>query len=339
MGNVYAMTKRYPFQQRLKFHARLIWGVVLWGMLWQTAISHAQSAPIPIDAFWTQLADTQRAVQQVERKPALDHLSELGRLADELTAITAVSTPNGQHLPLNTNIIITELRTIPPDFERIDALLTTLLAARDSWPSPLFDRSAKTPLEAILSDPQFQYNTEPTWLQKQIQNLRQRWVDFLSSLLPDDSVINIPLGNIISIFAAIGLVLILFYVTKDLFLEFAGNATLNPEDEIGGEPLTADTALKRAQTFSEGGDYRTAVRYLYLSALLLLEERGLLRYNRSLTNREYLRSVAHLPELSAILHEVIDVFDRVWYGFQPLAEQEYRMYANRVDMLKQQKGS
>ena len=76
-------------------------------------------------------------------------------------------------------------------------------------------------------------------------------------------------------------------------------------------PLTADAALQRAQTFSAGGDYRTAVRYLYLSTLLLLEERGLFRYDRSLTNREYLRRVAHDPTLSAILQDVVEVFDRV----------------------------
>jgi hypothetical protein len=41
---------------------------------------------------------------------------------------------------------------------------------------------------------------------------------------------------------------------------------------------------------SSEGDYRTAVRYLYLSLLLLLEEHGLLRYDRPLTDREYLQA-------------------------------------------------
>ena len=96
-------------------------------------------------------------------------------------------------------------------------------------------------------------------------------------------------------------------------------------------------ALKRAQNLSGAGDYRTAVRYLYLSSLLLLDERGLLRYNRSQTNREYLRSVAHLPKFAAILREVIDVFDRVWYGYQTLDEATYTQYAARVAELRQQK--
>jgi hypothetical protein len=77
-----------------------------------------------------------------------------------------------------------------------------------------------------------------------------------------------------------------------------------------------------------------AVRYLYLSALLLLEERGLLRYDRSQTNREYLRGVVHRPDLAAILQEVVEVFDRVWYGFQPIDEAEVSHYTARVAELR-----
>ena len=101
--------------------------------------------------------------------------------------------------------------------------------------------------------------------------------------------------------------------------------------------LTAESALRRAQTLSQGGDYRTAVRYLYLSTLLLLEERGLLRYDRSQTNREYLRSLKGRPELASVLRDVIEVFDRVWYGFQPLDEAAYHHYAAQVQNLQQQK--
>ena len=105
----------------------------------------------------------------------------------------------------------------------------------------------------------------------------------------------------------------------------------------GGEILTADMALKKAQQLSSGGDYRTAVRYLYLSSLLLLDERGLLRYDRSQTNREYLRSVANHPHLANPLRRVIDVFDRVWYGYQPLTQDDYTRYAEQVNKLRRQK--
>ncbi|MCP5099037.1 MAG: DUF4129 domain-containing protein [Chloroflexi bacterium] len=312
--------------------------IVLAVLMLPTAVS-AQSLPIPVDTFWDLLANTQLTLQNAQNETPDNQLQAAADAADALEQVTAVFTPDGQSYPINTTSLVTELRAAEPNLDRIDSLLTTLIASRQTWPSPRFDETANAALTDILAQPEFQYKTEPSWLQKQIQNLRQRWFDFLVGLLPEGAALNIPLGNIIAVLAAIVLALIVFYATKDLFSEFTGSATLNPEDDIGGEPLTADSALKRAQDFSEGGDYRTAVRYLYLSALLLLEERGLLRYDRSQTNREYLRSVAHQPELSATLREVITVFDRVWYGFQPLAEQEYQQYARRVETLKQQRST
>jgi hypothetical protein len=65
-----------------------------------------------------------------------------------------------------------------------------------------------------------------------------------------------------------------------------------------------------------------------------LDERNLLRYDRSLTNREYLGSIADRPELAITLREVIDVFDRVWYGFQPLDEKAYNLYVAQVNELR-----
>ena len=60
----------------------------------------------------------------------------------------------------------------------------------------------------------------------------------------------------------------------------------------------------------------------------------MLRYDRALTNREVLRRVAHDPTLAAVLQDVVDVFDRVWYGYQPLDEVTYQRYAAAVDRLK-----
>ncbi len=119
-------------------------------------------------------------------------------------------------------------------------------------------------------------------------------------------------------------------------MDFVVESELGDGDGSADELLTAETALKKAQTLSTGGDYRMAVRYLYLSTLLILEERGLFRYDRSKTNREYLRSVRERPELAETLRDVVDVFDRVWYGFQPLSQSDYSQYQTRVEALQQQ---
>ena len=69
----------------------------------------------------------------------------------------------------------------------------------------------------------------------------------------------------------------------------------------------------------------------------MLDERGLLRYDRSRTNREYLRSVSSKSQLATPLRDVIDVFDRVWYGFESVDEQTYQSYLQHVDELREKK--
>jgi hypothetical protein len=118
---------------------------------------------------------------------------------------------------------------------------------------------------------------------------------------------------------------------------FVAESQMTPSSRSGSEVLTADTALQRAQNLSNNGDYRSAVRYLYLSALLVLEEHGLLSYDRTKTNLEYLRSVSGHPELETPLKFVVEVFDRVWYGYQPLDDRGYQFYERQVGKLRQQR--
>jgi hypothetical protein len=70
---------------------------------------------------------------------------------------------------------------------------------------------------------------------------------------------------------------------------------------------------------------------------MLLDERGLLRYDRTRTNREYLRTISDSPELAQPLTEVIEVFDNVWYGYHELDESSFKHYSNLVEELKEKK--
>ncbi len=127
----------------------------------------------------------------------------------------------------------------------------------------------------------------------------------------------------------------LYYISRSLSRNLVREAQLAAEVDGGADVLSSRAAMQRAQTLSSQGDYRNAVRYLYLSSLLILDEQGLLRYDRSRTNREYLRSVSSQPQLAGSLRDVIDVFDRVWYGFESVDEEAYRSYVKHVDELRE----
>ena len=80
---------------------------------------------------------------------------------------------------------------------------------------------------------------------------------------------------------------------------------------------TERAALARAETAEAASDFRGALRFLYLSAILHLQERGVLPYDKSLTNREYLHQAQVDIDLHTALGPAITVFDEVWYGYKP----------------------
>ena len=194
------------------------------------------------------------------------------------------------------------------------------------------------PLKEILARPEFQWQEAqtveaPDWLNRifeVVTSFIDRIVYTLASLIVQGRTVFIVLGSIL-------FTLILIYISKLLSRSLAGNAQLAEQDAEGEGIVTSKGAFKRAETLSMQGDYRNAIRYLYLSSLLVLDEQGLMRYDRSRTNREYLRSVSSKPELAKPLRDVIDVFDRVWYGFEGVDEQTYQSYVERVDELREKK--
>jgi hypothetical protein len=308
-------------------------GLWVWGP--QTAV--AQTG----DDYWQQITDLQELVTRLENEPLDAQQAQLAAAAAQFGLVSAVSLSNGREIAINHTFLLNELSRDPPDLARLQNLLTAWQTARTTWPEVQFDDLDESILQAILDQPEFQYETaEPTRLQRWLEDLRLRFWQWLSEIFPSLSAGG-GLGDIanflVTFLGIVALVVVLLYALRQLLGDFAADSAIVPDDLLGDEILTADTALNRAQQLSGEGDYRTAVRYLYLSALLLLEERGLLRYNRSLTNREYLRSLAHQPELATILRDVIEVFDQVWYGFHALEPTEYEWYAGRVELLKQQR--
>lgn len=99
-------------------------------------------------------------------------------------------------------------------------------------------------------------------------------------------------------------------------------------------PATPTEARARAESLAARGDYRAAVRQLYLAALLVLEGNGLLRADRSRTNHEQLAAVGGGPALRAAMAAVVDTFDRVWYGVTVPDEATFRAYAGAIHDLE-----
>jgi len=302
--------------------------------------AQADPPPLPIDEYWQAMQETQALVASMEGAPSNAVRARLTSAADQWEAITEVALPDGTVIPVEHSFLAAQLRADPPDLAQLDHLLAALLAARDAWPQPGSAPADMGALDRILARPEFQWQPKhPSPLAELQRRLWERFWEFVARLLPGIATAELPFTLMrfaLTGLGALALILVLVFAARGLLVDFVAEAEIDLENGID-EDLTAAAALKRAQALSGEGDYRTAVRYLYLSSLLLLEERGFLRYDRSLTNREYLRNVAHLPQLAATFHAIVEVFDRVWYGYQPLDETAYNRYAAQVEALRQQK--
>jgi hypothetical protein len=100
-----------------------------------------------------------------------------------------------------------------------------------------------------------------------------------------------------------------------------------------GEEIAADgTSRELAEAglaAARAGDFRTAIRKLYVSLLFELSERNLIELDDSATNHEYLRKASGLSGVAIPMRYLTDRFDYVWYGMFPSSADDFAVYLAR----------
>lgn len=91
------------------------------------------------------------------------------------------------------------------------------------------------------------------------------------------------------------------------------------------EPSGWERSLHDAEAFWAQGNEREALRVLYRACLVLLDARGVLRYDESRANGEVLRELRRQGHggVQQALTPIVRVFDRSWYGFLHVSGDEF----------------
>ncbi len=257
-----------------------------------------------------------------ERQPLLNLASTL------VEEVRAVQLDDGASVAVDNALLASDIRNpnqATDSLERLRALRSTLA----ELPSTM-STADRARVRDILNRPPFAEEQVPFWVSfmDEIQN-------FLNRLLRSTARGIWDWRDAVTVVGVIVAVAVLLYLFWNLRRNAVGESSL-PGDEAGQAALTSGAAIGRAHHFANGGDYRSAMRELYLATLLLLDERGRVRFDHALTNREYLQAASREPALATALGPVVEAFDRVWYGFERVTPDEFQAYSSQVENVRKQ---
>lgn len=197
------------------------------------------------------------------------------------------------------------------------------------------NEEARLKLEGILRRPEFANKEAFTkWLQSV--------ADGLARLFNRVTGKNVKIGNlsflesILAILAAALVLLALIYICLRLFRYFAPEYAEAPALGDDSTSINTDQLRTQASVCAEKGEYREAIRYLYLSLLLFLDQKRLIRYRLSKTNHEYLQEFRKNETGQDGFYGVVSFFEDKWYGMEPCSNMDYRQFqAMYMNMVKE----
>lgn len=297
--------------------------VVLLAYFFQPAVAQAQPTTLSLDEYKNRLTQAATKLEQAGNSAAT-----VASVQKALDAIKMVTLPSGEMVTLQP--LLGAAAEKPLDRE---VALARVRLVRDQLVAAAHDNTAVrlALLDQILAQPEF--NTPLSLWERFLRWLRS----FLPQPKPGNSEATATVAQFITwAIAGVGIVLLIWLLSYWLqgFLgnfvaDFANRRAPSAEDT----PLTANAARQQATMLAQAGNYRDAVRQLYLSALLSLEEHNFIRYDRSLTNREVLAQVQKKQTVQSHLQPIVETFDDVWYGIHEPDQTTFSDYAQEIDQL------
>lgn len=303
-------------------------------------------------SLWAQEADAenQRIISLAEYQPLLAKAEELLAQASEgnweayeearalLAAVDGVRLSEEEIVytaPLLGNLEGVDTADLPTS---VAAALARVRLVRSQLEAAESDNSTArlALLQQVLARPEF---SQPESLLLRIQRwLAELWARLFPESGGQAAMGGLRVGEIlfwaIVVIASVALTWMLSFWLQGLFSRVAGDVNTQRRPIAGSnDPITAQEARAEATRLAQDGSYRQAVRQLYLSALLALDEQGVVRYDRALTNREVLSQLHNKEEVKSHMQPVVDTFDRVWYGEQEPDNETFVHYEKEIDEL------
>jgi hypothetical protein len=110
------------------------------------------------------------------------------------------------------------------------------------------------------------------------------------------------------------------------------------DENVTASQLPEDEWLRLARELAAKGDWRLALRALYLATLAHLASRDLVSIARFKSNRDYQLEVARRarakPELRQAFEENVAMFDCAWYGLYAVSSEGFRQFQANLERIR-----
>ena len=256
-----------------------------------------------------------------------------------LGPIHSVGLPGRVPVLVNTGPLVAAIgaaeATKDPDtkVEMLHALsrqIGLLRSSLQSAPAPADAASVTALARAVLAGPEFASDPPPP------PSLADRIAAWLDKVFHPRAPTRTPTGPPINPKVVEGILIAIalgaFAVLVAVLVQAIGKRdpkarplALDEEEAVLMEARDNGSLLALAEQQAKSGDYRRAFRLVYLASLVTLDTDGVLRFDRSQTNWEYLRALraSGRGDVYTALIPMTREFDQVWYGFAPTDSSQY----------------
>ncbi|HYI16445.1 MAG TPA: DUF4129 domain-containing protein [Thermomicrobiales bacterium] len=257
-----------------------------------------------------------------------------------LRGIEPVTLEDGSTVTPDLTLVIAALESEPPDLAAAQAGIASIIDAIDLAGAAVNPDDARETLDEVLARDEFQPEPEVD----ESRSLWMRFLDWVNGVLDwffgwVDRVLGGQGGEgspgsiamaLLGIFVIVGIVA---FAVRSVRESMSPGVTRLADGRDAEAHYTSAQARAEAERLFAAGEYRAALRLLYLATLIRWEEAGRLRFDRSLTNREVVARVDVQGDTSLLeqLTPLVDRFDRVWYGGAPCTADDYTTFASLAD--------
>lgn len=276
---------------------------------------------VPLAEYVARLEAAEQSILAAEGAAASEAVRQA---AEDLWQVSSVLLPDNRRVDISPLFTMDEAPSVA--LQRLAVVRGQLELAQEDNAAERF-----ASLDAVLASDAL--NPERgllDWLRRLLES------DWGSGDAPD-LAIDRGMQTVLTVVGGLVAVVVLGLILQAVLGTFVSQAELRARQGTDGEPMTSAAARRAGLDLAQVGSYRDAVRQLYLATLLTLEERGLLRGDRSLTNREVLAQVGgatigEARRVQGALRPVVDTFESVWYGLREPDAAGFESYARSVDV-------